>query len=69
MELYLETTNGSFTIDDAFSLLADVAQTPPQAQSPTQWSIVYDITSGKVNIVMGRKYDGAIHTLRLSSSS
>ena len=52
----------------ALDLLADVSQDRPQAQSNTQWSVVYDLTGGYVHIVMGRKYTGEAHTLRLSLS-
>ena len=62
----LQETGGQLTIQDALSLLADVSQDTPQDQSDTQWSIVYDMTGGDINIVMGRKYTKGTHTLHLS---
>jgi hypothetical protein len=59
---------GQLTIQDALNLLADVSQNDRLAQSITQWSVVYDMTGGDVNIIMGRKYTGEVHTLRLSLS-
>ncbi len=59
---------GRLTVEKALALLADVSQNPPEAQSPTQWSVVYDMTDGSVNIVMGRKYTEGVLTLHLSLS-
>jgi len=64
----LQDLGGQLTIQDALSLLADVSQDTPQAQSNTQWSVVYNMTGGDVNIIMGRKYTGGVHTLHLSLS-
>ena len=47
-------------------MLADVSQDTPQAQSNTQWSVIYDMTGGEVSIVMGREYTEGAHTLHLS---
>jgi hypothetical protein len=65
----LQEMGGRLTIPDAFSLLADVSQYAPQADANTQWSVVYDMIGGSVNIIMGRKYTGDVHTLYLSLSS
>lgn len=65
----LQELGGQLTVQDALSLLADVSQGGPQAQSSTQWSIVYDLTGGDVNIIMGRKYTGGVHTLHLDRSN
>lgn len=64
----LQETGGRLSIQDALSLLADVSQGGPQAQSSTQWSVVYDMAGRDVNIVMGRKYTREVHTLHLSLS-
>jgi len=62
----LRETDGKLTSQAALDLLADVSQNPPQAQSPTQWSIVYELTSGEIHVVMGRAYDIGAHTLQLN---
>lgn len=46
----IETSNGSLTAAKAMSLLEAVSQTN------TQWSVVYRISAGEVQIVMGREY-------------
>jgi len=61
----LQETAGRLNIQDALSLLSNVSQGGPQAQSSTQWSVVYDMTRGDVNIVMGRKYGEKVHTIHL----
>ena len=40
------------SLRDALDLLKSVAQT----ESATQWSVVYDMSTGQVNVVMGRTY-------------
>lgn len=50
--------DGRFSTPDALALLSDVSQ------SSTQWSVVYGISTGEVNVVMGRNYN-KIHTFRL----
>ena len=62
----LQETAGRLSMQDALSLLADVSQGGPQAQSSTQWSVVYDMSAGDVNIVMDRNYTGDVHTLHLA---
>jgi hypothetical protein len=54
----LAETGGRLTARDAVDLLADVSQ------DITQWSIVYGISTGDINVAMGREYDD-VHTLRL----
>jgi hypothetical protein len=61
----LQETGGQLTAQDALSLLADVSQDHPQEGSNTQWSIVYDMTSGEIHIVMGRDYENGLHLQRL----
>ena len=65
----LQATKGQLTIQDGLRLLADVSQSDPQAQSNTQWSVVYNMTSGDINIIMGRKYTGDVRALHLNRSS
>ena len=62
----LQETGGRLTTQDVLSLLAGVALDGPYTESTTQWSVVYDLTGGSVNIVMGRKYKGEVHRLHLS---
>jgi hypothetical protein len=64
----LHEAAGQLNIQDALSLLADVSQDTSQAQSNTQWSVVYDMTGGDVNIIMGQKYAGGVHTLHLDQT-
>ena len=49
---------GQLTVQDAMDLLADVSQ------EGTQWSVVYGMSTGDVNVVMGQKYDN-VHTFPL----
>jgi hypothetical protein len=68
MSQRLQAAGGRLTQPMAMSLLAEVSQTYPDsqsAQSDTQWSIVYDMATGDVDIVMGRKYAESVHTLHL----
>ena len=50
MEAQLTETNGQVDAKAAMQLLADVAQ------NNTQWSIVYQMSSGVINVVMGQEY-------------
>jgi hypothetical protein len=43
-------TNGQIDLQAAMQLLADVAQ------NNTQWSVVYQMSSGTINVVMGQQY-------------
>ncbi|MFC2030733.1 carcinine hydrolase/isopenicillin-N N-acyltransferase family protein [Chloroflexota bacterium] len=58
----LSQAGGSLGDLAAMSLLGDVAQ------PGTQWSIVYGLTSGEVDVVMGRDYSSS-HSLRLNPGS
>jgi hypothetical protein len=64
----LQETGGSLNVQAALSLLADVSQESPQAASPTQWSVVYEMIGGKVDIVMGRNYSGEVHTFQINQA-
>jgi len=54
----LAETEGRITTQDAMDLLEEVSQ------ESTQWSVVYEINTGNVNVAMGRGYDD-VHTLHL----
>ena len=58
----LNELEGQISSQDALQLLEDVSQ------DITQWSIVYHISSGDLEIVMGRDYSGTIHTFQLEQS-
>ncbi len=55
----LTEAEGQLAVQDALDLLADVAQ------GSTQWSVVYGMSTGDVNVVIGQKYDN-VHTFPLS---
>jgi hypothetical protein len=55
----LTEAGGQLTVQDAMDLLAEVSQ------GVTQWSVVYGMSSGDVNVVMGREYDN-MHSFSLS---
>ena len=54
----LTETGGQLATQDALDLLAGVSQ------ETTQWSVVYGMRTGDVNVAMGRKYT-AVHTFHL----
>ena len=54
----LAEAQGQITTQEAIDLLADVSQ------ESTQWSVVYGMNSGDVNVALGREYDD-VHTLHL----
>ena len=54
----LGANDGRTNLGDAMQLLRDVSQ------NITQWSIVYGMSSGKVDVTMGRPYD-RIHSFEL----
>jgi len=55
----LAEAEGQIAVQDAIDLLDDVSQ------EITQWSIVYGISTGDINVAMGRQYDN-LHTFHLS---
>ena len=55
----LTQAEGQLTVQDAMNLLSNVSQ------GSTQWSVVYGMSSGDVNVTMGQKYDN-VHTFPLS---
>jgi hypothetical protein len=54
----LTETNGQLDGQAAMHLLADVAQ------KNTQWSILYEMSSGRINVAMGRQYQD-VHQYQL----
>jgi hypothetical protein len=57
----LEGTGGRIGTLDALALLEEVSQ---GGEWPTQWSVVYGMSSGQVHLVMGRQY-GNVHIFHL----
>ncbi|MBE9507166.1 MAG: linear amide C-N hydrolase, partial [Chloroflexi bacterium] len=55
----LSEAEGWLVMQDAIDLLAEVSQ------ESTQWSIVYGMSTGSIDVAMGREYDD-VHTLHLS---
>jgi len=45
---------GELSLPDAMNLLADVSQA---GNNPTQWSVIYGISTGEIDIVMGCIYE------------
>ena len=62
IEQRLKESKGRVSSEDASRLLEDVSQ------DSTQWSILYNLTSGDLNIVMGRGYSETTHTFHLDQS-
>ena len=58
----LTSANGALAPKDALGLLQSVAR----SESATQWSVVYNLSQGQVDVVMGRRY-GRVHTFQLDS--
>jgi len=55
----LTDAQGRLSLQAAFDLLEDVAQ------EITQWSVVYDMTGGSIEVVMGREYTD-MHSFHLT---
>ena len=64
MSKRLRKTNGKIRKEDALRLLAKVAQ----AETPTQWSIVYQMSTGDISVVMGKSFD-TVHSFHLDLAS
>jgi Linear amide C-N hydrolases, choloylglycine hydrolase family len=56
---WLQAAQGRIAPEEALQILADVKQ------DITQWSIVYDMSTGDVRVVMGQSYKH-VHTYHLS---
>lgn len=61
----LQDAGGKIDIEVALNFLQKVSQDSPSDDADTQWSVVYEMTSGGVNIVMDRKFDGEVYELML----
>ncbi len=61
----LQEAGGKLSVQEALGLLDGVSQGWAQAQSSTQWSIVYSLTSGEIQVVMGRNYEPGGHNFVL----
>jgi len=57
----LERAKGDISQEEAMALLERVSQS---GSHPTIWSAAYNMTTGNLQVVMGRKYD-QVHKLRL----
>jgi hypothetical protein len=60
VEENLASRDGILTPEDAMKLLKDVSQ----MNTATQWSIVYNFTTGNINVALGRNYED-VHTFQL----
>lgn len=60
VEERLAATGGILTQEDAMDLLSDVSQ----RFNGTQWSVVYNISTGSISVAMARNYD-AVHNFQL----
>jgi hypothetical protein len=58
----LESQNGILNSEQAITLLGEVSQ------NNTQWSILYQITTGQIDVVMGRQYE-EVNTFQLNLST
>jgi hypothetical protein len=58
----LNEVDGKLDFNGAFELLSDVSQ------SNTQWSVIYGLNTGVIEVVMGRDY-GDIHEFKLDLGS
>jgi hypothetical protein len=59
---FLREVQGNISQDKAMNLLHDASQ------DTTVWSVVYNLKSGQINLVMGKNYD-RIHTFSLKMKS
>jgi hypothetical protein len=59
----LNELEGQISSQAAFHLLGDVSQ------ENTQWSILYHMTSGDLEIVMGRSYSVKVHSFHLTQTT
>ncbi len=62
----LSEVQGRLAAAESLKLLSQVAQSGPEAS--TQWSVVYNINSGEVQVVMGRRYEGAVFKTALGDA-
>jgi hypothetical protein len=62
----LEAVGGSLAVDEAMELLSEVAQDGGVSQASTQWSVVYDLSTLEIHIVMGQEYAEKAYILKLN---
>jgi hypothetical protein len=55
MHAALTEGQGVLSLSEALELLADVSA--PSGEWPTQWSVIYDMSSAMIHVVMGRAYE------------
>lgn len=60
LEKRLAISGGVLSPAEAMDLLSDVSQ----RLAPTQWSVVYDASTGSISLVMARNYE-TVHTYQL----
>ena len=63
IEQRLNELDGRVSSKDAIHLLEDVSQ------DITQWSVVYHMTTGELEVVMGREYSRKAHTFKLKQTT
>jgi hypothetical protein len=56
----LNELDGRVSPDASLRLLEDVSQ------DHTQWSVIYNMTTGDLQVVMGQAYSGTVHTFELN---
>jgi len=61
----LETLEGNLGAREALKILSEVAQGASGSETSTQWSVVYDVSTGEIHIVIGRMYAEEAHTSQL----
>jgi len=61
----LEELEGRSTVGEALRILDEVSQGNSGSETSTQWSVVYDMGSGEVHIVMGQEYSSGAQVLKL----
>lgn len=59
----LAANDGHLSSEAAMHLLAEVSQ------DNTQWSVVYHMVSGNLDVIMGRRYQGEVHTFQLERTT
>jgi hypothetical protein len=63
LEQRLAASNGHLSSEAAMHLLEEVSQ------ENTQWSVVYHLISGDLDVIMGRRYQGEVHTFQLEQTT
>jgi hypothetical protein len=63
INLRLQELEGRISSEDAMQLLQEVSQ------DSTQWSVIYQVTGGDLEIIMGRNYSNPVHTFHLEQKT